>query len=338
MTQKTERKSRLGWVVGLIWGGVILSGALVYFLIQFSSSGAQISQVLAEQPVIPSETIAIQSVEPQTNPTATIFLTPTNTAPPPTATLPLVVPLVTSVMTTATPAALWEGPMVVGHSVQGRPIEVWRFGRGPNQYLVIAGIHGGYELNTIELADQLIDYFSRKPEAVPTDATLFIMRSMNPDGEALPDSKFGRSNANMVDLNRSFPVEWQPDWDRDGCWDLLELNGGKFGGSEPEAVAVMAFLLEHDITAVVSYHSAAPGFYPAGDPPDPDSVALAEYLSVASEYPYPAYYTGCYMTGSLVDWALTTGAAGVDVELSTHHDTDFPQNLNLVLALVRWKP
>jgi predicted deacylase len=228
--------------------------------------------------------------------------------------------------------------MTIGHSVQGRPLEVWRFGRGPNQYLVIAGIHGGYELVTIELADELINYFSRKPDAVPTDATLYILRSMNPDGEALPDSKLGRANANGVDLNRSFPVEWQPDWDRDGCWDLMLLSAGEYPGSEPEAIAVMAFLLEHKITAVVSYHAAAPGFYPAGDPPDPDSVALSEYLSVASGYPYPAYYTGCYMTGSLVDWALTTGAAAVDVELATHWETEFPINLNLVLALLRWKP
>jgi hypothetical protein len=338
MAQDAAKKTILGRVVGGIWLGVVVLSGLVFLLFQFSADTAQNPQEMSAQQGSPSETSSAESLTPHFTSTATLIPTSTHTAMPPTATLPLVVPLVTSSMTTATPAALWEGPMVVGHSVQGRPLEVWRFGRGPNQYLVIAGIHGGYELNTIELADQLIAYFSRKPESIPADATLFILRSMNPDGEALPDSKFGRSNANSVDLNRSFPVEWQPDWDRDGCWDLLELNGGNFGGSEPEAVAVMAFLLEHDITAVVSYHAAAPGFYPAGDPPDPDSVALAKYLSAASEYPYPAYYTGCYMTGSLVDWGLTTGAAGVDVELSTHYDTDFPQNLNLVLALVRWKP
>ena len=338
MAKDAAKKNRLGWIVGGIWLVAIVCGLSVFLLIQNSANVSQISQLLSSQNETPTATLPPRQTELPLTTTAATLPTVTNTSLPPTATLPLVVPLVTSVMTTATPAALWEGPMVIGHSVQGRPLEAWRFGRGPNQYLVIAGIHGGYELNTIELADQLISYFSKRPEAIPADATLFILRSMNPDGEALPDSKFGRSNANMVDLNRSFPVEWQQDWDRDGCWDLLELNGGKFGGSEPEAVAVMAFLLEHEITAVVSYHSAAPGFYPAGDPPDPDSVALSKYLSQASEYPYPAYYTGCYMTGSLVDWALTTGTAGVDVELSTHFDTDFPQNLNLVLALVRWKP
>jgi hypothetical protein len=335
MARGAKRKIKLGWIVGGIWLGAALLGLIVFILIQFSMrtpAASAMEEVLdtATSPPVPTETLP--------PPTFTISPTATNTGPPPTATLPMVLPLVTAAMTTATPASLWEGPVTIGHSVQGRPLEVWRFGRGPNQYLVIAGIHGGYELVTIELADELINYFTRKPDAIPTDATLYILRSMNPDGEALPDSKLGRANANGVDLNRSFPVEWQPDWDRDGCWDLLLLSGGEYPGSEPEAIAVMAFLLEHDITALVSFHAAAPGFYPAGDPPDPDSVALAEYLSVASGYPYPAYYTGCYMTGSLVDWALTTGTAGVDVELSTHWDTEFPINLNLVLALVRWKP
>jgi hypothetical protein len=44
------------------------------------------------------------------------------------------------------------------------------------------------------------------------------------------------------------------------------------------------------------------------------------------------------MTGSLVDWSLATGAPGADVELSTHWDTEFDLNLNLVLALTRWEP
>ena len=203
---------------------------------------------------------------------------------------------------------------------------------------MVAGIHGGYEINTIELADELIAYFSRRPEVVPSDATLFIVRSLNPDGEQLAHKKEGRGNAHSVDLNRSFPVGWEPVWDRDGCWDLLELNAGQYPASEPETVALMAFVLENPVIAVVSYHSAAPGFYPAGEPLDPNSVALSKYLSNVTGYPYPAYYTGCYMTGSLVDWTLSTGAAGTDVELSTHWDTEFPLNLNLVLALLRWTP
>jgi len=260
-------------------------------------------------------------------------LIPTRTAPPD-------VPVTPVAFTTLTPTSdmLWEGPIEIGQSVQGRPIEVYRFGRGPDKYLVIGGIHGGYEINTIYLTDQLIKYFRQKPDAVPTNATLFILRSLNPDGEAMPHKKEGRSNANLVDLNRSFPVGWSAEWDHDGCWDLMDLNAGAYPASEPETIALMAFVLENPVIAVISYHSAAPGFYPAGEPADPNSVALSEYLSQVTGYPYPAFYTGCYMTGSLVDWTLSAGAAGADVELSTHWDTEFDLNLNLVLALLRWKP
>lgn len=338
MAKEALKKTKLLWIVGGIWLGAVLFGLFVFLLVQYTSNGSQVALAQEGNPQQATLTGSPTPSETPLPPTQTAFPTSTIPAIPPTATMPQVIPLVTAAMTTATPAALWEGPVTIGHSVQGRPLEVWRFGRGPNQYLIIAGIHGGYEHNTIELADELIAYFSLKPDAIPTDATLFILRSMNPDGEALPHSKFGRANANDVDLNRSFPVEWQYDWNRGGCWDLLILNGGEYGGSEPEAIAVMAFLLEHDIIAVVSYHAAAPGFYPAGSPPDPKSVELAKYLSVPSDYPYPAINTGCYMTGSLVDWAITTGAAAVDLELTNHWQTDFPQNLNLALALVRWRP
>jgi len=47
---------------------------------------------------------------------------------------------------------------------------------------------------------------------------------------------------------------------------------------------------------------------------------------------------GCHMTGSLVDWGLTTGAAGVDLELTNHNNPEFDRNLDLVKALLNWVP
>ena len=346
MAKQTNSRSKLGWIVGGIWVAVlVIGGSLLFFLAGFSPSGASVAEAN-----LSSELATLDELPTYAPPTATLLttFTPLPTAFVPTDT-PAMIPTRTPgpsptsiVFPTMVPTndALWEGPLVIGYSVGNRPIEVWRFGRGERKYLVIAGIHGGYEINTIELADQLITYFSRKPDAVPTDATLFIIRSLNPDGETMPHKKEGRANANNVDLNRSFPVGWSATWDRDGCWDLLELNSGPYPASEPETIALMAFVLENPVTAVISYHSAAPGFYPAGEPRDPDSIALSQYLSRATgyEYPYPAYNTGCFMTGSLVDWTLATGAPGADVELSTHWDTEFNLNLNLVLALTRWEP
>jgi Zinc carboxypeptidase len=341
MSKASKRQSKLGWIVGGIWLVVaLLAGGMLILLGGASQNSTP--QVLAA--VEDTQPATLQGTPTDTQapvladrPQATVELSPTPamipTRTPGPSPTPIVFPTIRP-----TNNALWEGPIVIGYSVQNRPLEVWRFGKGPSRYLVVAGIHGGYELNTIELADQLIAFFSKKPDAVPRDATLFILRSLNPDGEALPHKKEGRANANQVDLNRSFPVGWSPTWSRDGCWDLLELNAGAHPASEPETIALMAFVLENPVIAVISYHSAAPGFYPAGEPLDPNSIAMSKYLSKVTGYPYPAYKTGCYMTGSLVDWTLSTGAAGADVELSTHWDTEFDLNLNLVLALLRWTP
>ncbi len=342
MSKKSTGSRKLGWIVAVIWiAAAALAGGLLWMTqSSFAAPAARnelAAQVMPEITVLPTNTHLPTASPTLVLPTATLPPIPTATPAPterPKAEItPIVFPTVVP-----TSDALWEGPITIGYSVEGRPLEVYRFGRGERAYLVIAGIHGGYEINTIQLADQLIGYFTRKPDAIPADATLYILRSMNPDGEALPHKKEGRSNANLVDLNRSFPVGWSDTWSRDGCWDLLELNAGAYPASEPETIALMAFVLEHPVIAVVSYHAAAPGFYPAGEPADPASVDLAEYLSASSGYPYPAFYTGCYMTGSLVDWTLSTGAAGVDVELSTHWDTEFNVNLPLVLSLLRWEP
>lgn len=236
---------------------------------------------------------------------------------------------------TATPQAYAQGPILIGHSVQGRPLEMWRFGTGERAYLVMAGIHGGYEVNTSELAIELINHFAITPDDVPAEATLYILPVFNPDGAQYPYQTRGRANANGVDLNRNYPnPDWVPQWPKSGCWNYLPIHGGAYALSEPETAALMAFVIEkHPLTALISYHAAAPGFYPAlGEV----SEALATYLAEASGYPYPPSFTGCHMTGSLADWAAGQGVPAIDVELSDHYRTEFETNLKLVLALLQW--
>ncbi|MBE3117228.1 MAG: hypothetical protein IMZ50_00550, partial [Candidatus Atribacteria bacterium] len=97
-----------------------------------------------------------------------------------------------------------EGPIVIGYSVQDRPLEAYRFGTGPTERLIVAGMHGGGEYNTNQLADLLIAYLQGHLEIVPADVTLYILRDLNPDGEAHAHSYLGRTNANRVDLNRNW--------------------------------------------------------------------------------------------------------------------------------------
>jgi len=228
----------------------------------------------------------------------------------------------------------WQ--IVIGYSVKNRPIEVFRFGTGKKERMIVAGIHGGNEWNTIALADEMIDYVILHPETIPADTTLYILRSLNPDGEAVGHSADGRANAHGVDLNRNFEVNWKSSWKTEGCWSELPISAGSAPGSEPETQALMKFLLARHVDALVSYHSAGLGIFPSGDPPDPASISLAQAISKASGYRYPPVDTGCEYTGALVDWAQLHGVTAVDVELTDHDHTDFAKNLKVLTLLLNW--
>ena len=261
--------------------------------------------------------------------TSTAILQP---SPRPSATLPLTSPPLPSL----TP---FDGlATVIGYSVEGRPLEVVRFGYGIHKRMIIAGIHGGNEWNTVALADELIVHLRRHPQLLPEGVALYVLRSLNPDGEARAHTSDGRTNANGVDLNRNFAVGWRADWPRRGCWTLRPVTAGAYPASEPETQAVMLFLQEHPVEALIDYHSAALGIFPAGDPPDPRSVSLAQAIEDVTPYSYPPIDTGCEFSGTLVDWAASLGAAAVDLELSNHTDTDFDINLRVLDVLLNWQP
>lgn len=268
--------------------------------------------------------------------------TPTPTLPPKIYYMPSVTPnpLATPiVVNTPTPFVLKNGPrpIYIGYSVSGRPLELYAFGNGEKQVMILAGIHGGYEWNTIALADELITYVNQHPEIIPSDVTLYILRDINPDGDARSHTIDGRVNDHGVDLNRNFPVNWQATWNRDGCWDYAPTTGGSGPGSEPETRVVMNFLSTHRVQALISYHSAALGVFPGGEPWETESIKLAKELSMVTHYPYPPIDTGCYYTGTLADYAVSQGAAAVDMELRNHDDTDFSQNLKALKVLLNWE-
>ena len=228
--------------------------------------------------------------------------------------------------------------MVIGYSVMGRPLEVFKFGNGPSERLIVAGIHGGYEWNTIALADELIAELEEHPELVPEGVTLYILRSLNPDGDARAHAREGRVNENGVDLNHNFPYHWKEEWDREGCWNYLPTTGGTHPASEPETIALINFINLHDFDALISYHSAALGIFAGGMPPFAPSEALAEKIENSSPYAYPPVNTGCEYSGNLTDWASSAkGIPAVDIELTNHQDTDFGANLRVLSVFLNWQ-
>ena len=271
----------------------------------------------------PEFTKPIPSVTATPQPTSTRKPTPAPTYPPTT-------------VPTRTMLPFASGPLEIGNSAGGRPLEVFRFGTGDNLRMIVAGIHGGYEWNTTKLAEVLIEYIQQHPELIPPDKTLYILPNFNPDGLARGHGAVGRANDNGVDLNRNFSENWKLDWPRTGCWQLLPISAGEYPFSEPESTALATFLLSHPVDALISYHSAGKGIYPGGHSFHRESNHLASSLAEVSTFPYPGFDTGCETTGMLVDYAAAAGIAAVDLELSTHWDTEFSTNLAVLQAFLAW--
>ena len=225
---------------------------------------------------------------------------------------------------------------VIGYSVAGRPLEVYRFGYGPRKRLILGGIHGGYEWNTTALVQQLMDHTLAHPEIIPADQTLYFLPTLNPDGLARSHWTQGRANDHNVDINRNFDYNWKPDWYRIGCWNYLPITAGSGPFSEPEARALRDFVLGYRIEALISYHSVGAEIYAGGKPADPASLDLALTLKRASGYAYPPHSSTCEETGQMIDWASTQGIAAVDVEMGAFQSVDYAPNELILNAFLGW--
>lgn len=331
-------RSPLAWLAIGIWSLGIIGVIAIGALITFAATGAEtvdptetrfptLTKVALAPTAAPSSTprIITPTPRPTQSPTSNLQLPTSRSSPIPTLSI--------RVTLTATPS----NPIIIGGSVLGRPLEVYRFGSGSIHRMIIGGIHGGNEYNTVHLADELIRHIQNHPETISPDNTLFILRNLNPDGYARSLGVRGRTNENNVDLNRNFPSLWIASWNRSGCWTFLPTTAGVSAGSEPETQTLMKFLSSSKIDALINYHSAALGIFAGGQPPDAASLKLAEAVSAVSTYPYPPLDTGCVFNGQLIDWASDHNIAALDIELTNHRDTDFEMNLRILDVLLRWR-
>jgi len=103
--------------------------------------------------------------------------------------------------TPSTPVVQVRRAMVLGHSVEGRPIRAFEVGdpASPRRLLIVGCIHGN-EPAGIAIADALARGRAMR------GADLWIVPDLNPDGVAAAM----RQNAHRVDLNRNFPWQWLP--------------------------------------------------------------------------------------------------------------------------------
>jgi murein peptide amidase A len=125
----------------------------------------------------------------------------------------------------------------IGHSVEGRPIVLFRDGAPEPalRMLVVGDIHGN-EPAGMRIARRLIS------GPAPARTELLVVPTVNPDGLAAGT----RGNAHGVDLNRNFLFDWRP------------LGGGEYSGSgplsEPESRAAHRLILREKPDVTIWFH------------------------------------------------------------------------------------
>ncbi len=223
-------------------------------------------------------------------------------------------------------ASTANDPIIIGRSVQGRPIEAFRFGSGSRKFVVVGATHGAPERNTQQLSRMLIDWYHTHPSEIPDSVRLYIIPVLNPDGDVL-DS---RQNANGVDLNRNMDTSRDAcsdnDWNTtvNGAGGVVSDTGGPFADSEPESRVIRSFLL--DASAVVFLHSDAGLVFPPSCD-DPVSIAFAQAYAAGAGYTYARYWDKYHITGGMHDWARGVDLPSIIPELLTGEDPEFTQNL-----------
>lgn len=282
-------------------------------------------------------------------------ITPTETyTPTPLPTLPAVIPQIARVTITPTRTltlALPTGDMpdtevspypvpqpglndeIIGYSGEGRPIFARRFGSGDRIILLVGGIHGGWEANTVELIAGLMDYFAANPADIDPAVSLIFIPALNPDGLPYGRTAAGRFNMNGADLNRN----WGCDWSEEAYWREQRVNPGASPFSEPETQAAARYIEQLQPVVALFYHSAANGVY-AGDCAQgfADSDTMAEIYGEAAGYRTGAPFTAYPVNGAASNWVDGLGIASADVELQSWNNPEVERNLRGIMAVMAW--
>jgi murein peptide amidase A len=291
---------------------------LVCVLLTLSAcaSSARGTQLRSARTDATTSTIAVAADDTTTTPTVTGTLPPTvapvSTAPSTTATTalpataaPTTVARVTHAPTAApatsgTTNAATAGikkTYSIGTSVQGRPITVVERGTPGGKVVMVVGVIHGDEDAGVAIVDQLAS------SPVPAGIHLYLVRSMNPDGQAAQT----RTNAHQVDLNRNFPLQWAP-LGQPGDWQYA----GTGPASEPETQAMVAFIAKIKPKLAVWYHQDLNRIAPRTGS---DGEVIKKYASLTG-MPIKDVTGGTY-TGTATPWEQSSvpGSLAFIVEL-----------------------
>jgi murein peptide amidase A len=196
---------------------------------------------------------------------------------------------------TIRPAPRQARRLVIGHSIDGRPIyAIGLVARHPQRTLLVVGCIHGDEAAGIAIARRL-------STAQPPPATsLWIIPDLNPDGVAADT----RQDARGVDLNRNFPWHWRP---------LGARGNPQYSGtrplSEPEARAAYRLIKRIQPQVAIWFHQPEAVVDLSGGDPRIER-AFAKLVSLPARR-LPRY------PGSAINWenAYLPRGTAFDVEL-----------------------
>lgn len=188
----------------------------------------------------------------------------------------------------------------IGKSVLEKPIICFKIGSGTKEVFYSAAIHANEVITTSVLLKFLEDYAKAYVEkgtidgelasALYYNTTLYVVPMVNPDGADLvtgslsnvdsayqkaenlaknyPDVPFPRgwkANINGIDLNLQFPAGWEEarrikferGYSKPGPREYV----GEGPLTEPEALAIYNFTLQHNFRLVIAYHTQGEVIY-----------------------------------------------------------------------------
>ncbi len=261
---------------------------------------------------------------------------PTSTPFGPVETSPAAEPSATSLIQIATNGDA-PATFTLGETAIGSPIEVYRFGDGPQKLVFVGGLTGGYAPATETLMRQAIEHFTYEPQLIPEEITAYFIPVASPDTPYAPGEFRGRLNANGVDINRN----WDCQWTADPLWQGQQRRGagGTAPFSESESRLLRDFILSENPAAVVAWHArASVGLITPGGCGVVVEVSepLAELFGAAAGYIVQDYsgQSSAVLNGDATNWLDANGIPAISVLLTSFSTVDWPNNLAGMMAVM----
>jgi len=180
--------------------------------------------------------------------------------------------------------------------------------------IVVVGSIQGDQMNTRDLVQAMITELEREPRQIPQGVMLYLIPSLNPDGNAANS----RYNAHGVDLNRNWETtDWRSDAAVPGYPQGKPGSGGQYPFSEPETRALRDLLLQirsrFPYLRVIVLHSSMRRsrgeVYPGSD----SSMPLAEAYARVTGYDIESAWAEYTTSGELITWCEENGISSIDV-------------------------